>query len=178
MNHEESGGSVSGQKRLKSTSSEIAQEVCYWLFESAEENAERIANHDLQDPSNGSDDFRGSMVREIYYTAEEEIEAVLSQNGLNQYQEVVEQVCVLELSERFDDLISRFSDTDKPGPVEMAIEEAAKPFKAWLADVLLEKLAELEGIAEQQRQADERERLRSQKRSRRWLSAVKDFFSR
>lgn len=185
MNREESVTDVSSQKRLKGASSEIAQKVFYWMFEYAEANAERIANHDLQDPSDDTDDLRRSMAQRIYYNAEEEIETVLGQNGLTQYQGVVKQVCIEELSERFDELLSRFGGTGRPGPAELAIEEAAKPSKTFLADSLLVAFAEPDRIAERQRRADEQRRrranewrqLRSQKRSRGWLSAVRDFFS-
>ena len=144
------------------------------MFEFAERNAERIVNYEFQDSSDDGNDLRRSIVRPIYYNAEVEIEAVLSQNEFTQYRDEVEQVCVEELSERFDKLISRFSGTGKPGPVEIAIEGSARPLKVWLADALLQTLTGLEEKAEDQRRADERRRPKS---SRSWVSVVRDFLS-
>lgn len=185
MSREESELELSDRERWEGASYEIAQEVSYWMFEFAEANAESIANYESRDPFNEGRDLRRSMAEQIYYTAEEEIEAVLSQNDLTQYQDEVQKVCVEELSERFAELIGRFSDSGRPGPVELAIEEEAKPLKAVLASVITVVFAEPERIAERQRWADERRRkqaaewrrLRAQKRSRSWWSAVKDFFS-
>jgi hypothetical protein len=182
MNHDHSGESVGSRNRLKSATSEIAQEVGLCFFESAEQNAERIAGHDFPISSADTEELRHLMAWEVYSWSYTEIDKVLIEYGLTHYDRVVQDLCIDELSGEFEDLITQFSGTGKPGPVEMAIEESAKPFKAVLADSLLGAiiLSEKEAAiaAAQRRQADERRRRRAAKnQSRSWLSALKDFFS-
>ena len=175
------GPEMNGNK-FDAVASKIAREIQDWTLELAEEIAERICSYrESQIPRTDREGLRCSLAEIIYYSAERKITSVLNKKTLMAYSEDVKAVCLEELNEMLYPLMLKFSGTESPGLVEMALEEGAAKFKLRLEfslrDLFQEELDQQARVRKAALRRAAAERIR-RRRSRGLLAVIADWFSR
>lgn len=181
-----SGPSAEAKKRYKRAASEIADELAEWVFESADSIAESHSIQKLQGSQDGRESLFESLAREIYFSAEQEIIAILEENGFAEYLDDVESVCIQELTDTFRVSVGEISGPfmSKEGVIELAIQDEASSSRKVLKAAVYATLAYSDELAamrvaeaeRKKRMRAEQRRLRAEMLSRSWFARIKDFF--